>query len=149
MANLSRIAEELHNDPLGVGYTAMSDEQVASSLNAQIRSKPENIRSVEVKRYMFAQGLWLSIKESTLDSAKQARDVLDAFNTFEVADPVVATSVEGFLDALKADGLIAEADKSAVQAMGVKPISRARETGMLTSERELTPFNIHKARLRM
>lgn len=149
MANIGRIVEEITTDPLGVGYSTLSDGQVAAALNVKTRGRAKAIESVEVKRYMFAQGLWLPVKESALASAEQARDALNTFATFQVDDPDTAIAVEGVLDALVADALISATDKEVIQAMGVEAISRAQELGILTSERGVTPFNVHKARLRL
>ena len=34
------LVEELHNDPLGIGYSELSDEDVAKKLNEQAYSVP-------------------------------------------------------------------------------------------------------------
>ena len=146
MANLEAIRSELESDPLGRGYSAMTAQQAADDLNAGTRQITVPIPVPEIRRYLFVNNKWLSIKKGTDTTAEMARDALSMFDAFRVTESDVAATVNNLLDALISAGYITAEDKAAVQAMGVRVQSRAKELGILGRSPEIGPAHIEQAR---
>jgi len=124
------IKQELTADPLGVGYSTMTDQQVADSLNAKTRVRQQPIPTYLIKRYMVLNDLWLPIKQSTAPEAQVTIDALATFEHFDVVDPTVATKFTAILDGLIAQGLLTTAQKAEILNLQNEPISRAEEIGV-------------------
>ena len=146
MVDIVRLTEELTQDPLGRGYSAMTDQQVADSLNANTRQRAVPITADAVKRYLFVNNIWLSIKNGTDIVAESARDALEMFDQFHVEEPEVAQTVQDLLTALVAAGHITETNKQDVLGMGINFQSRAQELGLLGGSTEIGPAHVARAR---
>ena len=146
MADIEKLRAEIVNDPLGRGYSSMTDAEVADSLNARDRQQPVPIPSVEVKRYLFTRQLWLPIKRGTDNAAETVRDGLEMFESFRVDESDVAATMDGMLDALISAGYITSSDKSAIQEMGVKMLTRAEEKDLLGRSPEIGFTHVEQAR---
>ncbi len=72
MSRLETLQAELSTDPLGIGYAAMVDQQVADSLNAQVRSgRHKTLHKSEIYD-AFDPAEWQGI-ESSADQAEALR----------------------------------------------------------------------------
>ena len=145
----SILTDELRNDPLGVGYANMTDEQVAASLN-------EPRYSVPTTRFIT----WRAIA-ATLDDAEYAA-VKAALNQLAQVSPKVADMIPFLSQATGDDGTgggidfgnagvramiqalpgVSEAAKGELLALGERPVSRAEILGLP----EVYPGHVESAR---
>ena len=146
MADIQALKDELDGDPLGRGYSTMTDQQVADVLNAQTRQQTVPIPVDEVKRYLFVNDLWFPIKNGTDQVAEAARDAIGMFDQFRVNESDVATKVDSLLSNLVSAGYATSSDKVAVQALGVQTQSRAQELSLLGASPEIGPAHVQQAR---
>jgi hypothetical protein len=146
MANIQRLAAELADDPLGRGYSAMTDQAAADDLNTAYRQQTVVVDAAEIKRYLFTRGLWLTIKRATDDAAESARDGLSMFERFHMNDPNVAGTVEAMLDGLVSAGHITDTHKAEIQSFAVTTITRAEELNLLGASPEIGWAHVAEAR---
>ena len=146
MANINALAKELSEDPLGRGYAAMTDQEAADDINTLYRQQSVPIQVSEMRRYMFVNGLWMTLKKSTTDLAEEVRDAVNMFETFEVGDSDVQSRLTGMMDALVTQGFMTDADKQNILAMGVTTQSRAVELGLLGASPKIGPAHVEHAR---
>lgn len=144
--DIEKLRSELLNDPLTRGYSAMSDSEAAADLNTEYRKKQIPIPVENVRRYLFTQNKWLSIKNGTQNSAKMATDAVSMFTVFDVRVPEVETTVINLLDSLIADGLIVTVDKDAILEMQWEYMSRAEELRILGGSPEVGAAHVQSAR---
>ena len=146
MANIPKLAAELSNDPLGRGYSAMTAQQAADDLNAEYRQHAVPISVADMRRYMFVNGLWMTLKKSTTDLAEEVRDAVSMFETFEVGDSDVQSRLTGMMDALVTEGFMTDTDKQNILAMGVVTQSRAVELNLLGASPSIGAAHVEHAR---
>lgn len=143
------LTDELRNDPLGIGYANMTDEDVAASLN-------EPRYSVPTQRFIT----WRAIA-AVLDDDEYAA-VKAALNQLAQASPKVADMIPFLSQATGDDGTgggidfgntgvramiqalpgVSEAAKGKLLALGERPASRAEILGLP----EVYPGHIESAR---
>ena len=131
------LIEELRNDPLEIGYSTLSDEDVAKKLNEQAYSVPTT-------RFIT----WRAIA-AVLDDDEYAA-VKDALNQLAQASPKVADMIPFLSQATGDDGTgggidfgnagvramiqalpgVSEAAKGKLLALGERPASRAEILGL-------------------
>ena len=146
------LVEELHNDPLGIGYSELSDEDVAKKLNEQAYSVPTT-------RFIT----WRAIA-AVLDDAEYAA-VKASLNQLAQASPKVADMIPFLSQATGDDGTgggidfgnaavramiqalpgVSEATKQKLLALGERPASRAEILGLP----EVYPGHVESARRMM
>lgn len=146
------LIDELRNDPLGVGYANMTDDEVAASLN-------EPRYSVPTTRFIT----WRAIA-AVLDDAEYAA-VKAALNQLAQVSPKVADMIPFLSQATGDDGTgggidfgnagvramiqalpgIGEATKQKLLALGERPASRAEILGLP----EVYPGHVESARRMM
>ena len=146
MADIEALKDELNADPLGRGYSTMTDQEAANDLNAQTRQQTVPIPVDEVKRYLFVNDLWFPIKKGTDEVAEAARDALTMFVAFRVNESDVAAKVDSLLSNLVSAGYATSSDKAAVQALGVQTQSRAQELSLLGASPEIGPAHVQQVR---
>lgn len=129
------LKNEVINDPLDRGYSNMSNQQVANSLNAVDREidVPAPIRSVVT--YLMLVQKWINIKDAANNIAHPARGLCISF--LDVSNNVNFESLDftdlqlvGMIDAMVAANVIDNSDKTNVLAMGKRRVSRAKEIGL-------------------
>lgn len=143
------LTDELRNDPLGIGYANMTDEDVAASLNAPRYSVP-------TQRFIT----WRAIA-AVLDDDEYAA-VKSALNQLAQASPKVADMIPFLSQATGDDGTgggidfgnagvramiqalpgIGEETKRKLLALGERPASRAEILGLP----EVYPGHVESAR---
>lgn len=141
---MSILADEVNTDPNTVGYSTMTDEEVANALNDSVIAAKQPIQSVSIRRYAMLVGFWLEMKRSASDEAEIAMDALAEFDQFDINDPLVEATFIGILDGLIADSSIpafTARQKATILAMGDTTISRAEELGI-----RVTTADIQKLR---
>lgn len=125
------IKQEITTDPLGQGYSMMTDDQILAALTAKTRPHKVPVAVRDIVRYMVLNDLWLPIKQAaaTDPNAAVAVDALSFFEIFDVTDPAVEAKLTIILDGLISSGLITPQQKTDILAMGDDTISRAEEIG--------------------
>lgn len=111
-------------------YSALTDEECLTALQAENIQTKQNIESKDIQKYLALQGKLLPLEASTADSAKEAVRMLDLFESFTFSEGAVETKLTAVLDALVADTLIDANDKAYILGLGEKLISRAEELGI-------------------
>lgn len=135
MADITPLKSEIDSDPLGRNYSAMSDEQVALSLNNKDRSKTVHISSAELLAWAAADGRLASIK-ATIDGGVDdtAKSLAEAAYMMISRD---GTSLDlsladrvAMLDGLVAYGILSADDKSDLVSKSTASCSRAEELSL-------------------
>ncbi len=145
---MSALKEELDTDPLGIGYSLMSDSEVADSLNLANREidVPAPMRSILA--YLITAGKFKGIQTA----ATGASDLSNAcagflfvannvnFSDLDLTHPAIAS----MFDTMKAGAVISESDQAAILSLGKKIVSRAEEIGI--SRLPVKPGHVQGAR---
>lgn len=135
MADITLLKSEIDSDPLGRNYSAMSDKQVADSLNNSDRTKVVPISSAELLAWAASDGRLASIKaaidggvDSTAKSLAEAAYMMisrdDTSLDLSLPDRVA------MLDGLVAYGILSAGDKSDLVSKSTVSCSRAEELSL-------------------
>lgn len=123
------LREELENDPLGIGYAEMSNDEVEFSLNAQTRTK---LVPTEIGNGMVLSAVGLTVGNALLDVIYNAPDFryvkpLLEQGRLDISSPLA----RGALDSLVgvAEGF-EQAHADAIKNLAVRSCSRAEELGI-------------------
>lgn len=131
MNRILTLKEEITNDPLVVGYSGMTDQQVTDSLNAETIAAKQHINTRDIKVYLTLAEKYFPISQSTSTSAKEAMFRLKEFDYgFDMSVAGAETILTDMLDALITDGLIDANDKTYILSLGDKLISRGEQLGL-------------------
>ena len=133
--NLEKLKDEIASDPLTRGYAGMTDQQVADSINAANRTLKEATTSGQLLTWAGSASRYMKLKNASEDAAKDdsVRSIChvllllmgrDESNDFTIADRIA------MLDVLVTDGVLANADRTALESFAQKSISRAQEIGL-------------------
>jgi len=135
MADIALLKSEVDNDPLGRNYSAMSDEQVAQSLNNEDRSKTVRISSAELLAWSASDGRLASIKaaidggvDNTAKSLAEAAYMMISRDGTSL-DLSLADRV-AMLDGLVAYGILSADDKSDLVSKSTVSCCRAEELSL-------------------
>jgi len=123
MTTYQILKQEL-SDPV---YTGKTDQQCFDLLTAKNITINTVIAARDIQKYLALHNKLLTIEASTLPSAKNANRMLDLFDSFTVSEQAVHDALFGILDALIADSMINNDDKTAILSMGTQLISRANQ----------------------
>lgn len=120
MANLERLKEELDDDPLGRGYSGMTDEEAADSLNAVNRSVAPPAISTEVFLRGLVKSEWdtLSTADHLYISMIMGREVIDIRAGTETRNALVALFPPG------------SSTRDNLLSLAMVEVSRADELGL-------------------
>ncbi len=113
---------------LDPAFSALSDPEVADTLNAQTIVEPGDVPTKEIRRYLALNGLIGGIEEVSRGTGALARVCIstlralepDAFNDLDFDDATVVAQISGMCDALIAGGLISSGHKDTILAMGLR-----------------------------
>ena len=112
-------------------YSAMTDQQIATSINTLSVINYKIVDYADVASYLTVVSKYLVISESTLESARSFMLAMNTFKTFNLNLPLVSTTVGNILVALKTDNLIDATDEALILSLADAPnISRATELGL-------------------
>ena len=135
MADIALLKSEIENDPLGRNYSAMSDEQVALSLNSKDRSKTVHISSAELLAWSAGDGRLASIK-SAIDGGvdNTAKSLAEAAYMMISRDgtylDLSLPDRAAMLDGLVAYGILSADDKADLVSKSTVSCSRAEELSL-------------------
>lgn len=139
----STLITELRDDPLGVGYSGMSNEQVAAALNAKTRKKVvQRFISLRAVANVLDDTEYALFKQAITAAAQQSPRVADMLHFLELPCDDAGTTggidfgneaVRAFIvqlcDTLNA-GQTGEAMKQKLLALAEEPCSRLEELGI-------------------
>ena len=154
------LVEELQNDPLGRGYTNMSDQQVADSLNEPNRTRLRSVPVSEFINYLYEVSDASNISRmrlikqgretATSPVAELAADLVDLLQEVPQLDMTVSefsNRMDVMLQSLVDGGLLLDAEKTDLMGKGEEVISRAQEIGFIWGGGdEVEPHHIANAR---
>jgi len=126
------LKNEITNDPNTVGYVDMSNEAVASSLNAKNIPSLKKIETHDIEQYLVLTDLLLEIEAGTTQAAKVAARALQAFDSFDVTNPLILGKFTSILTGLVNDSSLSfsATDKTNILSLGNTSISRATQLGL-------------------
>lgn len=139
--NIAALTSEIANDPLTIGYSSMTDQQVADSLNGLTRTRQTPISSAELLAWSGA-----GADASTKCRYERIQEAAATHGTNAVRGAAVAalgmierdgTSLDlsrsdrmAMLNAIVAGGVLTAGEKDELLALGAQSISRADELGL-------------------
>src|SRR5690349_2334037 len=136
-AQLTTLANEIANDPLGRGYADMSDIAVAGDINTSNRPAYKPVDTTTIRRYLLLNGLMPGIKDAKVNGAtaqiKKTADIIldtlnpNAFEQVSMEDPAVFTAVSNMIDVMVAAGVVTSTDKANILGMRNATRTRAAE----------------------
>ena len=133
--NYSKLADELTNDPLGRGYSGMSDEEAANDLMSEYRTLYSPITMGNIirwaARYDAIHSLETAVTSGDADKRRLARAALAMIespqvDTLDIGD----VEISGMFDELVTLGVFTSAEQDDLVACGTSTISRATEGGL-------------------
>ena len=140
MADISLLRNEITTDPLARNYAAMSDGQVAESLNIRNRSASKSISAQTLHAWFVFNGKWPAIESTAAgtvvsggltDNQKLAAqsfiEICHYFADLDMRDPQYSSGITFVLDQFVLRGIITAAQRTAIIALGTGMISRAEE----------------------
>lgn len=135
MADISKLADELANDPLARGYAGMTDQQAADDLNSLYRERD--------KQSLTGDELFQQTDPSeyaSLTDTKKSHWL--AFTGKDVVDPFATNNVE-FVKSLFPQGTTTLTNLANARK---ESISRAQELNLLGRSEEIGPAHVAEAR---
>lgn len=129
---MSKLKDEIVNDPTGAGYAGMTNEAAADWLNAKTIASKKAIQTADIQKYLMLTGLLLAIESATTDAAKTAARALQVFESFHMNEQMVAAKFTAILDGLVADNSIPfdVTHRAIILSMADTTISRAEKLGL-------------------
>jgi len=140
------LRNEILNDPLARGYSSMTDEQVASSLNTKDRTivEPTLVTAKELMARMDP-AVAASILQK-LEDASATNSVIKWILSFLTGGSdgidIGHANTRAQIDALVVDGVITSSEASSLKALAERAVSRAEELGLP----EIKPWMVAHAR---
>jgi hypothetical protein len=138
--DIPALARELADDPLGLGYAALSDAEAADALNAPSRPGRQVVRTVDVRRYVLLHGIWPAVQAVAANAPDDfhrgtAVTILqtlapNSFDEIRMDEPEIRAAVSGMLDTMVAAGAMTAQHKADMMALGDATVSRAAELGL-------------------
>lgn len=120
-----KLRSEIGTDPEALGYSEKTDVEITDLMNIENRTQFIDVNKDTILKYLIRKGRWLAIFDSTQDAA---RNVIALLNTtsFDVNGPEPTV----LIDALVTLRLLGSDDKTYIQSLGQKQISRAQELSL-------------------
>jgi hypothetical protein len=133
--SFDKLSEELASDPLGRGYSSLTDSAIVDDLNSVYREKNVVITSAELLAWSASSGRLASLKAAISggidDNAKSLAEAAYLMITRDETslDLSLSDRVQ-MLDGLVAYGILTAGDKAELVAKSTEPCSRAEELGL-------------------
>ena len=115
------LKDELTNDPLGRGYSSMTDEQIVTSLTTKDRPGPFPANVIPKVLSFLGR----------IDAAERAAVGLAIYDEVNLTDVQTVTAITNHLDDYIAKGQADESVKTAILALGENRRTRAEEIGLI------------------
>lgn len=128
-----KLKNELVNDPLGIGYSALTDADASVALNAKNRVVVEetfvNAKTVMATLGATAGATFLDALASAAASNRAISWAMDFIKSDSGID-VGNTETRNMLDSLVAANVLNSADVATVKSLAEKTVSRGEELGL-------------------
>ena len=129
---MSKLRDELLNDPLTIGYAAMTDQAAADSLNAK-KTVYIDVPIGTLESYLFKEGLYSAIVAKSKEAASNEQAVclslIQAVDSNMTQIDVNHSVFQSGLDILVSAAMLTQAQADAVTALSNKQTTRAQEIG--------------------
>jgi hypothetical protein len=134
MSNNPKLRTELTTDPLGIGYSGMTDQQAADSLNAETRTELLPVEAGELTEWAMQAGRLARLRDAQTGQTDEVRSLamgaeMILFRDNGNVDPGNPNHV-ALINALVSAGVLTAADKTALVDQATHNISRAFEIGL-------------------
>lgn len=106
-----------------------NDIDIITELNLKNIDVVQDIRTVDIKKYLIVKGKILAIKASSEPFAMLTMEALNAFDTFDMSDQANITALNAQISGLIEAGLLDLTDKAVILSLGVKQVSRGEQLG--------------------
>lgn len=110
--------------------SALTDTEIVSLLNDKTVKALRKVDYSDVIGYLTYSQKIVGIIKATTDASVEIRYLADTLRSFDLRSPSTNSSVNRLLDALIADGLITDTDKSVIVGMADYFISKAESLGL-------------------
>jgi len=133
MSFLTRLRDELLNDPLGRGYSSMDEVEVIHSLAQVDRGVLFPIKSNDLLAWSGANGRYMKIKRVAEDAAQSDEIRSIAWASMKMIErdgtdlDLNLSDRASMLDVLVAATILSQSDKDDLYSMATQTISRAQE----------------------
>jgi hypothetical protein len=132
---MTTLREELTNDPLGIGYAAMTNAEVEAALNAKTRTK---VQMFECGTGTVLETLGIADGNALLDIIKGNPDFRHVWPLLEQGRLRLDSAlVRATLDSLATAGAIAQSSADALKVLAEVPCSRGDELGFTVNDIEV------------
>ena len=134
--NINVLKDEIIQDPLGRGYSEMTDEEVLADLLTEYRTATRDVPNTSVFLWSASGGRLASITESSTNhESPQIRAIcLAALKLLDRPEqPYKRADHLSMLAALVTGGVISQADADALDDRADATITRAEELGISVS----------------
>lgn len=140
MANIDILRDEITTDPLGLGYQAMGDSEVADALNMLNRPGRKPVPATEVRLYVLLNGIFPGLQNlaaTGTDPVQKGTAITilqtiapNSFDTIRMNMPNVNSAVSQMLQTMVNAGVMTAQQRTDMLALGDTTISRAQELGL-------------------
>jgi hypothetical protein len=134
--DITALNTELITDPLGRGYSGMTDEEATDDLNTEYRDVNYPILIDLINQSIRDNGKWTEFRESadiqtvagTYDN-QSMREFMDIFTTFTSIPNVDVQGVymTALLAAMVVEGSMGAGAETAISILGIQTVSRSTE----------------------
>ena len=133
--NYSKLTDELTNDPLGRGYSGMTDAEAANDLMSEYRTLYSPITMGNIIRWAARHdaihSLETAVASGVADKRRLARAALAMIDSPQIDSLDIGdVEISGMFDALVTLGVFTSAEQDDLVAFGTSTISRASEVGL-------------------
>ena len=134
--NYEVLVSELSNDPTGIGYSGMTDEEVAVAINANTQTSRQTVPLWQIKKLAIESNLWLTIKQAAVEHVSNdiknvAIIALDYINDTRFSNlDMDLVSTQTMLGALVAGGVITQDFVDELNVLANTLTSRASILGL-------------------
>ena len=135
------LKDEITNDPLGIGYSAMTPREIEQSLTAVTRTKVSDVSRAWFSTWAAGNGMRAIIEDTAGTVGHPLRSIALA------CKDVLAGAADGIDLSLShnramvgewvQEGLMPQSDMDALIALATKPCSRADELGVVVNDIEV------------
>jgi len=128
---VSKLSDEITNDPLGRGYAGMDAEQVAFSLT-EVKDRPvDNDESIDnIKMYLLRKRKYIVIKDSPELAAREFMVLLTEFEQLLFDNPGKRKMFKDILSELVDAGLLTSPMRTALLGFVSFTGTRSQELGL-------------------
>lgn len=149
MADLTKLYNEITNDPLSRGYSTMTNQEIADDLNSYYRTQYRDVSVGELAGVVELNSIYEKLDNSTtLESNKLMRMTSNKspITSLAYSDPTQRQQIDNLLNKIVTDNIITNEDKDKLQELGTYQTTRAKELNLLGRSNLISEGHIIKVR---